>query len=347
MNKHYKTAITLALMVVIAGSLFGLGAGEPEDQDIFSVAVFVPGVVEGSPTYELLVAGVEEAVEEQEAATVQVVEGGFNQSLWQEGVTSLAASGDFDLIVTSNPSMPEICAAVAEAFPRQRFLVLDGYLSGNEAIHTVLFNQREQGFLSGYFAGLVTTSDMENANPEPRVGLLAGQEFPIMNGVILPSYELGLKAVDPDGTVDFRILGNWYDASKAADLASNMIDGGADTILAISGGGNQGVITSARQRGAYVLWYDTSGYDEAPGIVVGSSMVRLDRAAYEKTTAAIEGRLAYGEAVILGVQEGYVTYDTENREFQRHVPESIRQELEAMLDRLESGDLVLEMPTRF
>jgi riboflavin transport system substrate-binding protein len=344
-----RTVVAAALLLSLLGtSAFGVGAGETAPGDLFDVAVFVPGVVEGSPTYELLVAGVERAVEEAEGgATVQIVEGGFNQSLWQEGVTSLAASRSFDLIVTSNPSMPEIAAAVAESFPEQRFLVLDGYLEGNDAIHTVLFNQREQGFLSGYFAGLVTTSDMEDANPETRVGLLAGQEFPIMNGVILPSYELGLKAAVPEGTVDFRILGNWYDASKASDLASNMIDGGVDTILAIAGGGNQGVISSARQRGAYVLWYDTSGYEEAPGIVIGSSIVRLDRAAYEKTLQAIEGGLPYGEAVILGAREGYVTYDTEHREFERHVPEPIREELDAMLQRLQTGDLVLDMPTRF
>ncbi len=346
--KRYKTAIvTIALITLLGAYAFGLGGGETDTTDLFNVAVFVPGVVEGSPTYELLVAGVERAVEERENATVQVVEGGFNQSLWEEGVTSLAASGGFDLIVTSNPSMPEICASVAELFPDQRFLVLDGYLEGNPAIYTVLFNQREQGFLSGYFAGLVTTSTMEDANPETRVGLLAGQEFPIMNGVILPSYELGLKAAVPEGTVDFRILGNWYDASKAADLASNMIDGGVDTILAIAGGGNQGVITAARQQGAYVLWYDTSGYEEAPGVVIGSSMVRLDRASYEKTQQAIDGLLPYGEAVILGAQEGYVTYDTEHREFARHVPQPIRGELAAMLRRLETGDLVLDMPTRF
>lgn len=347
MRRYRTVALGAALLSLLGGFAFGLGAGETATGEVFDIAVFVPGVVEGSPTYELLVAGVERAVEEAESATVQVVEGGFNQSLWQEGVTSLAASGSFDLIVTSNPSMPEITAAVSESFPSQRFLVLDGYLEGNDSIYTVLFNQREQGFLSGYFAGLVTTSDMEHANSEPRVGLLAGQEFPIMNGVILPSYELGLKAADPDGTVDFRILGNWYDASKASDLASNMIDGGVDTILAIAGGGNQGVITAARQRGAYVLWYDTSGYDEAPGIVIGSSLVRLDRAAYEKTLKAIEGTLPYGEAVILGAQEGYVTYDTEHQEFERHVPENVREELEAMLRRLETGDLVLEMPTRF
>lgn len=168
-----------------------------------------------------------------------------------------------------------------------------------------------------------------------------------MNGVILPSYELGLKAVAPEGSVDFRVLGNWYDATTAADITSNMIDEGADTVLAIAGGGNQGVITTARQRGAYVLWYDTSGYDEAPGIVVGSSLVHLDRAAYERTRQAIEGDLRFGEAVVLGVKEGYVTYDMDHREFQRNVPQEIQDAMQAMVDRLSSGDLVLDMPTGF
>ncbi|MFW6249699.1 MAG: BMP family ABC transporter substrate-binding protein [Alkalispirochaetaceae bacterium] len=337
-------ALIVASALLAVPSLFGEGQQETTQAPGYSIAVFVPGVVEGSPTYEMLVDGVERAAQEEENVSVRVVEGGFNQAAWEQGVTQLASSERYDLIVTSNPSMPEIAATVAESFPEQRFLVMDGYLEGNDAIHTVLFNQREQAYIIGYFAGLVTSSSMEQANEANRIGLLAGQEYPIMNEVILPGVQLGLETVVGDAEVDFRVLGNWHDAGKAAELAADMYDRDADVILAIAGGGNQGVLAAAREKSGYVLWYDASGYEQAPGIVVGSSLVKQDIATYERTRQAIRGDLAFGEAEILGARDGYVGFVTDSPHYAEHVPESIREEMTEMLQRFEDGEISLEMP---
>ena len=337
-------AIAVLTFLFFALPLLASGTGEEQVEVAYSIAVFVPGVVEGSPTYEMLVDGVRRAAEEEQDVNVRVVEGGFNQATWEEGITQLASSGRHDLIVTSNPSMPEICATVSDAFPEQRFLVMDGYLQGNPAIHTVLFNQREQAYIIGYFGGLVTSSSMEGINPENRIGLLAGQEYPIMNDVILPGVELGLETVTGDGEVDFRVLGNWYDAGRAAELTLDMIDRGSDVVLAIAGGGNQGAIATARERDSYILWYDSSGYDQAPGVVIGSSEVLQDKATYERTLQASRGELEYGEAIILGAREGYVGFVTDSPYYEEHVPEAIRQEMQEMLQRFRDGEVSLEMP---
>jgi riboflavin transport system substrate-binding protein len=256
----------------------------------------------------------------------------------------MAASGRYDLIVTSNPSMPEIARAVADEVPGIRFIVLDGYLSGHPRIHTVLFNQREQAYLSGYFAGLVTTSTMPGARQERRIGLLAGQEYPIMNEVILTGYREGAQAVDTRITVDFRVLGNWFDAGKAQEIATDMISRGSDVILTIAGGGNQGVVSAAREQRAYALWYDDTGYDEGPGVVAGSSLVRQDQAAYESTRRAIRGELEWGTAAILGVADDAVGFNTDHPEFLSLVPEDLVNEVESLLERLRRGELILEMP---
>jgi simple sugar transport system substrate-binding protein len=202
----------------------------------------------------------------------------------------------------------------------------------------------EQGYLIGYFGGLVTTSTLANANPALRAGLLAGQEYPVMNNVIIPGYELGLKAVNPDIELDIRILGNWYDATKASDLAASMIDNQVDVILTIAGGGNQGVVSAAEEKNAYVLWFDSSGDRYAPGIVLGSSLVRLDKAAYERTKAAVAGVLRYGEAETLGVREGYIGFDTESELYREHVPSEIRSRMDELIDRMKSGETHLKMP---
>lgn len=341
-----KKLAFVAVVVLVAAGLWAGGSSEPPEADLFSIGVFVPGVVEGSPTYEMLVTGVEQAVEESGQATHKVVEGGFNQALWEQGLTSMAATGEYDLIVSSNPEIPDIVLNVLEAFPNQRFLVLDAWLPGNDRVHTVMFNQREQAFLAGHFAGLVGTSSMADASKPLRAGLLAGQEYPIMNEVIVPGYELGLKSVDPDAEVDFRVLGNWYDAGRASELANSMYATGSHIVLTIAGGGNQGVIASARNRKAFVIWYDTAGFGEAPGIVIGSTFIALDRAAYERTLAAITGELTFGEAEILGVADGYVGFAEDDPLYARHVDAEVRRLMSRMITRMESGEVYFEMPLK-
>ena len=343
--RQIRSAVLVLLLIAsVVATVAATGTPEASDSSGYRIGVFVPGVVDGSPTYEMLVAGVQQATGEAGIAAPAIIEGGFNQASWEEGVTSMAASGDYDLIVTSNPSMPEIAANVAAVVPEVAFLVLDGYLPDNPRIHTVLFNQREQAFLSGYFAGLVTNEGMPEANAGAEVGLLAGQEYPIMNNVILPGYEEGLRETVPEGSVDFRVLGNWFDAGRAQEIVADMITQGSDVVLTIAGGGNQGAIAAARERDSYVLWYDDSGYDQAPGVVVGSSFVRQDRATYEATLAAINGELEFGQARVLGVADGAVSFDLDHPAFRANVPEQLRNRMADMLARMEAGEVALPMP---
>jgi simple sugar transport system substrate-binding protein len=308
------------------------------------VAVFVPGVVSGSPTYEMLVAGAEKAAAEDERIELKVVEGGFNQSEWLDKVTALASSGDYSLIMTSNPAMPDICEDVAELYPEQRFLVLDGYLKGNSSIYTFLFNQMEQAYLIGYFAGLVTTSNLSGTRGDKKAGLIAGQEYPIMNQVIYPGFEQGLKDAASGGNVDFRVLGNWFDATKASELAGSIFSSGGDVILTIAGGANQGVVSAAEKVGSYVLWFDNNGYEVAPGTVLGCSALRLDRAAEEKLLAAAAGELPFGEAEIAGVKDGYVYFVEDDPAYTEHVPEEIREKQREVIEKIKTGEISLPMP---
>ena len=324
-------------------------AGAPEGQtpraaDPFSIALFIPGFVEGSPNYEMLVEGGGRAVAEAENASMKVVEAGFNSAEWEEKLTSLAASGEYEVIVTSNPAMPVLCAAVAEKFPGQKFIVIDGFLENNPQIHTVIFNQIEQGYLVGYMGGLITTGDMSGANPDLKVGLIAGQTYPVMDQAIRPGFDMGLKAVDPDIQLDFRIVGNWYDATKAASLAASMFDAGIDVILVIAGSAAQGVLATAGERGRYVLWFDSNGYGLAPGTVAGSSTIRLADAAAEAVGEAIRGTLVYGKAKMLGVRDGYVEFITDDDNFRSTAPPAAQEEMERLMKSFRSGDLSFDMP---
>ncbi len=310
-----------------------------------SVAIFIPGVAAGSPTYEMLVSGAQKAVSEVKGAKAQVIEAGTNQGEWQERLTAVAATKAYEFIVTSNPAMPELCKKVAELYPEQKFIVLDGHLPGIPNIYTFRFNQMEQAFLAGHFAGLAATQMVKDKAAEaPVVGLIAGQEYPDMNKAIRPGFELGLLKANKNARVDFRVVGNWYDATKGAELASSMYDSGVRVILTIAGGANEGVVSEAKKRGTYVLWFDMNAYKQAPGVIIGCTEIRQEKAAYEKTKAALEGRLPFGTADVVGVKDGYVGFAFDDELFSQHVPEGVRKAQRALYDEMATGKLSMPMP---
>lgn len=300
----------------------------------YSIAVFIPGVIAGSPTYEMLANGVKAGAADYPGAAVHIIEGGTNQGEWESRISTIAAAGEHDLIITSNPAMPAICSAVAQKFPKQKFLIFDGFLEGNAQIMTVRYNQYEQAYAAGYFAGLVTSSSMPGANQALVIGLVAGQEYPDMMQTILPGFTDGAQAAAPGTTVDFRVVGNWYDAAKGADLARSMIERGVDIILPISGGANQGVVSAAKEAGTYIVWFDSNGYAIEPGTIVGSTAILQEKAAGLYTQKAIEGTVDFGSAVTVGFSDGWVTFIEDDPLYKKHVPEALRAAQSEMLKNL-------------
>jgi simple sugar transport system substrate-binding protein len=331
----------LAAVLVLAALLFGAGK---KSEGGARIAVFIPGVRAGSAIYDMLASGVEEAVAEWQAAqgkpvALNVIEGGYNQAEWEDKVTALAASGQYDVIISSNPSLPAIVADVLEKFPAQKFILFDGELSGNPSVYTLRYNQREQGYMAGHIAALVSEELAGPSSGHKKVGLIAGQEYPAMNNVILPAYLEGAKAVNPAYSVDFRVLGNWFDAQKAADLAQDMINGGARVILAIAGGANEGVLQTAGEKGAKVVWCDINGYALKEGVVVGSAVIHQDKAARKKTLSFLSGTLPFGQAEYAGVREGYVDFVEDDPIYLKTVSEAVRQKQAALVEQIRSGHL--------
>ena len=329
-------AAVLGLALMVSAPLF---ADSP-----VSMAIFVPGVVAGSPIYEQMVSGAQKAAAEFPRLRVKIVEGGFNQADWPEGVTSLAAAGSYDYILTSNPSLPSICAEVGKSFPKQKFICVDGYRAGNPQLYTLMYNQVEQGYLAGYFAGLVTKSSMKGATADLKVGVIVAQEYPALTREILPGFRQGCAAVDPRIAVDYRVIGNWYDAGRGADLANSMMDAGVDIILSIAGGAGQGVVKAAQQRGRYVQYFDSNEYRLAPGTIIGCATLAQERAVHEAVRKALQGTLPFGHADIVDAKGGYVSFADKDPLYVGNVAPGVRASMAELLKKLSSGQLSLPVP---
>jgi riboflavin transport system substrate-binding protein len=310
-----------------------------------SVGIFVPGVAAGSPLYETMVAAAQTVAKENKNLTVKVVEGGFNQADWPEKVTSMVASGSYTYILTSNPSLPAICQDVAKSFPQQKFIIMDsGVTVGIPNFYTVMYNQIEQGYIAGYLAGLVTKGTMNGANADLKIGAIVAQEYPALTVEMIPGYQQGAQAVDSKITLDYRIIGNWYDATKAADLANSMFDAGVDVVLAIAGGASQGIITAAKARNKYVIYFDSDQYALAPNTIIGCVTLDQTRAVYEALTKAAKGTLTLGTAVVVDAKDGYVDMADKNPLYTKSVSLDIRTKMADLMKKFRAGSFTLPIP---
>lgn len=306
-----------------------------------SIAVFVPGICADSAIYAMLVDGVTAAVEvynsdktDAEKAKLYVLEAGTNQAEWSSKLTTLAAQMKYDVIISSNPSLPDLAVPILEQFPSQKFILLDAELKGNPNIYTICYNQYEQAFLAGYIGGLMSKSH--------KMALIAAQEYPVMNNIILPYFEKGGKAADSSTTVDFRIVGNWYDANKGALLADSVIANKVDVILPICGGAAQGVINSAVNNKAYITWFDDNGFSKAPGTVISSSIMKQKEMAAIVTENYLANLTHWGNADMVGIQDGFVSFVQDDPLYIQTVPENIRNKMAELLDQIRNGEYQLK-----
>lgn len=301
-----------------------------------SIAVFAPGILADSPTYSMLADGVKAAVDsyndgksDDKKVKLDIIEAGTNQAEWSTKLTAVAASESYDLIVTSNPSMPDIAEPITLQFPAQKFLILDAAKSGNKNIATVRYNQHEQSYLAGYIAGLMTKSG--------KLGLIAGQEYPVMNNVILPGFEEGAKAAHEDASVDFRIVGNWYSAAKGGELADAMWKNKIDVILPICGGASQGVIASAVANNFYLVWFDSNGFSRAPKNVIGSAVTNQHKMAEEMTLRYLNSEIEWGTASTVGIKEGFVDFVQDDPLYIQNVSEDVRKKMSEVIESIKDG----------
>ena len=336
----------LSLLFLLICLVFSAGCARrarPQTEYDLSVLVFITGVIAGSPSYELMAAGALEFARENPNVRIKIYEAGFNQAEWEQQLLEMVSTGEYDIVLGSNPSLPQLCINVARRFPNQKFIILDAHHEGHPQIKTYFYNQYEQALMLGYLAGLVTTSNMPFANSHRRIGFIAAQEFPLLTRQMIPGFIDGARLVDPEIELDRRIIGSWADANRAAELASAMMDAGVDVFTSIAGGAAQGLIRTAAERGAYIVSFNTNEYRLAPGIIVGCGMIEQKRLVKEVLARALAGEVQFGTSTVLGVREGYIGFIFDEL-YYTSLPADIRERFEKFLEDLLAGRIDYTIP---
>ncbi|MDR0910615.1 MAG: BMP family ABC transporter substrate-binding protein [Spirochaetaceae bacterium] len=341
-----KVIVTIALLAMVAVDVFakgqqGSGAAPAEK---VSVLVYITGQMAGSPPYQMLADGATKFAASNPNVTVKVYEAGFNQAEWESQLEEQVASGEYNLVLGSNPSLPEICANVGKKFPDIKFIITDAELKGNPQIATYLYNQYEQALYLGYLAGLITTSDMPHANADKKLGFIAAQEYPLLSKHIVPGFTAGAQMVDPAITVDFRVIGNWYDANKAAELAGSAMDTGVDCFSSIAGGTAAGMNKTLQDRGGYAVAFNTNEYASFPGVIVGCGIEEQEKLVTEIMNSCLSGTMHYGDSKTVGAKEGYLGFIFDDKGYTDNIPANMQAKFKEFYDKVVAGQVAYTLP---
>jgi simple sugar transport system substrate-binding protein len=185
---------------------------------------------------------------------------------------------------------------------------------------------------------------MPHANAAKRIGFIAAQEYPLLSRHMVPGFLDGARRVDPGIELDFRVIGNWYDANKAAELSAAMINSGTDVFTSIAGGAAQGLIHAIKERNAYAVSFNTNEYNLAPGFIVGCGIMQQKKLVKEILADVLTGKVQYGTTRTVGVKEGYLDFIFDDPGYRDYLPAELQKQFDAFMDDLRAGRVNYTVP---
>jgi basic membrane protein A len=234
--------------------------------------------------------GLEQARAEFGIAAVHTANVEPRKELLVAALADLAASGP-DLVIAHGGQNNEACADVAARFPRVKFVVTQGAVTGaNLASYEVL--QEESAYLAGMLAALSTRTGV--------IGHMSGIRVrPGLKG--RAAYAAGARAANPAVRLLTNFSGNQDDNALSRRVALAQIDAGADVIFTMLNAGRAGVIEACRARavrqiGNVVDWVRTD-----PAVFIGSATADVGRGVFEAVKDTRAGAFPAGTIRRIGL----------------------------------------------
>ncbi|SDQ11945.1 BMP family protein [Quadrisphaera sp. DSM 44207] len=260
-------------------------------------------------------------------------------------------SQDCGITVTVGFLLAGATAEAAQANPDQQFALVDSTTEPPlENVKPLLFDTAQASYLAGYLAAGTTRTGT--------VATFGGVNIPTVT-VFMDGFADGVAAYNQARGADVRVLG-WdkaaQDGSFTGDfenqangqaLTEQFIQQGADVVMPVAGPVGLGAAAAAQANGSTrVIWVDTDGYESASQyapLFLSSVVKEIDQAVTDVTTAAVEGEFSADPYV--GTLENGGVGLAPYHDFEDDVPQQLKDEIDALRERIASGELVVESPS--
>lgn len=224
----------------------------------------------------------------------------------KDALTQFAESGEFDLIIAVGYTMKDSLIAVAQAFPEQKFVIIDDNIEGLPNVASIMFKEHEGSFLVGALAGMMDKTGT--------IGFVGANESELINR-FYAGYAQGARYVKPNIKVLPVYIGGsnaFNDQASAKAKTETLIQQGADVIYHAAGASGLGVFQAVKEKNVYGIGVDSNQDNLYPGIILTSMMKYVDNATFDIIKTTVDGKFE-AKLQTFGVKENGV--GTTNFEF--------------------------------
>ena len=223
---------------------------------------------------------------------------------------------------------------VAADNPDVKFAIVDVSWLDRPNLRQYAFKEHEGSYLVGVAAALKSETG--------KVGFVGGMDIPLIRKFAC-GYVQGVMETREGAEVIQNMTGTtpsaWNDPTKGAELAQSQMDRGADVVYHAAGGTGTGVIRAVADADKLAIGVDSDQYALAPGNMLTSMVKRVDVAAYDTFTAALNGEFEAGVNILGLAEDGVDWVSDENNE--DLLTDEIRQAVAAARASIVAGDIVV------
>ncbi len=212
-------------------------------------------------------------------------------------VFRMYAEQGYDVIFAHGNEFADSAARVAPDYPEVQFCVTASVALQESNLSSLNTDNAEQGFIEGVVAAMVTKSDV--------VGIIGGMDIPSISDSVI-GFELGAKYINPDIKVLSTYVGDFVDAARAKEIATSMIDGGADVLMHNAGPAGNGMFEACEDAGVYALGSIVDQAEVAPNTIVTSGIADMPMAFKVFIDMYLEAGTPIATTVALGIKEDTV-----------------------------------------
>lgn len=219
-----------------------------------------------------------------------------------------AVLNEYNIIFGIGFKLQKAVEEAAKQNPDSHFAIIDSVVE-QPNVASINYRDQEAAFLAGVAAGSSTKTN--------KVAFIGGMHGPALDK-FEAGFKAGVKAVNPNATVEIQYVESFSDAAKAKSLAEALYASDFDVIYAAAGGAGLGVFAAAKsiveatpERQIWVIGVDQDQQAEGKvndsrNVTLTSTLKGVKQAIKKFSDDALQGNYHGGEQVVYGLSDNGV-----------------------------------------
>lgn len=310
------------------------------DAKDYRVALLIPGSLGDKSFFDASYEAVG-LLKQEYGMEVDYVECGTDASKYYPAYVDFCQGG-YDLILTVSSNGDDALVQIAEEYPEQRFISLDGEMDDIPAnVYIIAPKNNEMSYLAGAVAALKAEELGDDT-----IGFVGGMDIPGINEFLV-GYIEGAQQIMPDIKVQSSYVGSFTDTAKGKENGLLLYNSGISVVFTAAGQSGIGVIDAAVQTGKYVIGVDSDQAEalkesqpEMANAVITSAVKNIPQNALYIVQKAMDGEVNYGTKEYYGLKEGAVGI-ADNEFYHSLMSDEDRQIIEELKEKVMNGEVEL------